>query len=323
MLIKNKNGFTLVEMLVVIAIVSILVAVSLPAVMGSTLKSKAATNAANLRAVQGKVATLLITDENKVANPSSNSATNETLTYTDITLEAPAAEPMSVGNFNIPEGTNMRVTVDGNVVVAYYKGYTAEDFAIIAETGSADGITPSVVDNILADATTVLDSTTALGNKVNEYLENLSGADIDATISNILTSLGITEDAISNLESIVDNVIDQIDIPSDCPSCYSCSGYTDDGSGGNICTCGHAKALHISSVLQGTDSAINDLSATVDKVANYLKENGDCLTKAGCTGYKYKKTTYIFGIKTDYCVCGGSKSSHISTNAELIGKIFK
>ena len=46
---KNKNGFTLIEMLVVIAIIAILVSVVIPVVGQSTTRAKAATDAANMR----------------------------------------------------------------------------------------------------------------------------------------------------------------------------------------------------------------------------------------------------------------------------------
>ena len=48
----NRKGFTLVEMLVVIAIIAILVAVIIPTVSSSTSKAKAATDAANLRSAK-------------------------------------------------------------------------------------------------------------------------------------------------------------------------------------------------------------------------------------------------------------------------------
>lgn len=47
---KQKRGFTLIEMLVVIAIIAVLVSVVVPVVGGLTVQSKAATDAANLRA---------------------------------------------------------------------------------------------------------------------------------------------------------------------------------------------------------------------------------------------------------------------------------
>ena len=51
----NRKGFTLIEMLVVIAIIAILVAVVIPVVGNSTAKAKAATDAANLRAVYAEL----------------------------------------------------------------------------------------------------------------------------------------------------------------------------------------------------------------------------------------------------------------------------
>ena len=47
----NRKGFTLIEMLVVIAIIAVLVAIVIPIVNSSTDRSEAATDAANLRAV--------------------------------------------------------------------------------------------------------------------------------------------------------------------------------------------------------------------------------------------------------------------------------
>lgn len=58
MKIKNKSGVTLIEMLVVIAIIAILVSVVMPVLTGQTNKAACAKNAANLRAIEGKVASL-------------------------------------------------------------------------------------------------------------------------------------------------------------------------------------------------------------------------------------------------------------------------
>ena len=52
---NKKNGFTLIEMLVVIAIIAILVAIVIPVVGDATTKAKAATDAANLRAVYAEL----------------------------------------------------------------------------------------------------------------------------------------------------------------------------------------------------------------------------------------------------------------------------
>ena len=51
----NKKGFTLIEMLVVIAIIAVLVAIVIPTVTSATTKAQAASNAANLRSVKAAI----------------------------------------------------------------------------------------------------------------------------------------------------------------------------------------------------------------------------------------------------------------------------
>lgn len=62
---KNRLGFSLIEMLVVIAIVAILVSIIVPTITRATLKSAAATNAANLRAIEGQIGTLRVMNADK------------------------------------------------------------------------------------------------------------------------------------------------------------------------------------------------------------------------------------------------------------------
>ena len=49
---ENKKGFTLAELLVVVAIVGILVAISIPVFTAQLSKARKATNQANLRAAK-------------------------------------------------------------------------------------------------------------------------------------------------------------------------------------------------------------------------------------------------------------------------------
>lgn len=62
-MVHNKKGFTLIEMLVVIAIIAVLVSVVIPLVSAGTMKAKAAADAANLRSVLGQMNTVLVTGE--------------------------------------------------------------------------------------------------------------------------------------------------------------------------------------------------------------------------------------------------------------------
>ena len=57
----NKKGFTLIEMLVVIAIIAVLVSIVIPTVTSATDKAAAATNAANLRSVKAEMVTKMLT----------------------------------------------------------------------------------------------------------------------------------------------------------------------------------------------------------------------------------------------------------------------
>ena len=63
---KNKKGFTLIEMLVVIAIIAVLVSIIIPVVGTATTKAEAAADAANLRNVLGYMNTMLITQEKTI-----------------------------------------------------------------------------------------------------------------------------------------------------------------------------------------------------------------------------------------------------------------
>lgn len=51
--LQNKGGFTLIEMLIVVAIIAILIAISIPLVGNALEKAKNATDAANERAFKG------------------------------------------------------------------------------------------------------------------------------------------------------------------------------------------------------------------------------------------------------------------------------
>jgi len=58
---KNRKGFTLIEMMAVIAIVAVLVAVIVPVVGKARVKAQAAADAANLRSLSATVATRYVT----------------------------------------------------------------------------------------------------------------------------------------------------------------------------------------------------------------------------------------------------------------------
>ena len=117
---KNRKGFTLIEMLVVIAIIAILVAIIIPTVSNATSRAKAATDAANLRSVLGLANTQLVeNDEDAAANIAGLQAA--------ISATFPGAVPYIY-------------YVNPGFIIAYYEyngsPYTVESFAEAASTGN-------------------------------------------------------------------------------------------------------------------------------------------------------------------------------------------
>ena len=88
----NKKGFTLIEMLVVIAIIAILVAIIIPVVMNSNAKAKAASDAANLRSVISEVSI------KQLSNPGTLTINNGKVTagFTAVTCETDSSWALEV-----------------------------------------------------------------------------------------------------------------------------------------------------------------------------------------------------------------------------------
>lgn len=64
----NKKGFTLAELLIVVAIIAVLVAISIPIFTSQLEKSREAVDAANIRAAYAEVASSAITDDKTIWN---------------------------------------------------------------------------------------------------------------------------------------------------------------------------------------------------------------------------------------------------------------
>lgn len=97
--IKNNKGFTLAELLIVVAIIAALVAIMIPTFSGQIEKAREAADLANLRAAYSEASICFL-----------NGADN--------------------GNAKIPDKTKMDVvTVDGVVLTQTQEGWKDADFA--------------------------------------------------------------------------------------------------------------------------------------------------------------------------------------------------
>lgn len=66
--IKNTKGFTLMEMLIVVAIIAILIAIAIPTFNSSLNKAKVATDEANIRSGYASVMIQLLTSDTAVTD---------------------------------------------------------------------------------------------------------------------------------------------------------------------------------------------------------------------------------------------------------------
>lgn len=117
----RKKGFTLIEMLVVIAIIAILVAIVVPTVSKATNKASYATDAANLRSIMG-VANVKLSE-----------------TSADVAAAVSAMTPFDCKTF--PGAKAYIYYVNPGFIVAYYDNegtyYTIDSFAEAAAAGVA------------------------------------------------------------------------------------------------------------------------------------------------------------------------------------------
>lgn len=60
--IRNRKGFTLAELLIVVAIIAVLVAIAIPVFTNQLEKSRESTDASNIRAAYAEVAAAALTD---------------------------------------------------------------------------------------------------------------------------------------------------------------------------------------------------------------------------------------------------------------------
>lgn len=131
----SKKGFTLVEMLIVVAIIAILIAISIPLVNNALEKARHATDDANFRAAAGLGTIMYLTDppsaETEYYYYTNNASqgklftTGDTTTgYTKYTSQCTEPKP-SDPNKNSATGTfkgqNIKVTIktDGDVTVEW------------------------------------------------------------------------------------------------------------------------------------------------------------------------------------------------------------
>ena len=105
--LKNRKGFTLIEMLVVVAIIAILVAVSIPLVTGALDKARVATDQANERAAKAAVTIDYLLNDETYKN-------EKTVYFNAETGEVQVARPaVGYGQCSEHKGQLLKITFSG------------------------------------------------------------------------------------------------------------------------------------------------------------------------------------------------------------------
>lgn len=117
---KQNQGFTLIEMLLVVAVIAVLVSIAVPRVSNATDKSAAAADAANLRAAKSAIASGILEGIFE--------ADEENIPAED--LDVPA-----VGNYN---GKPFSAEIKGGVITVLYGEMDINELADIADNGKPD-----------------------------------------------------------------------------------------------------------------------------------------------------------------------------------------
>lgn len=81
--IKNSKGFTLMEMLIVVAIIAVLVAIMIPTFSGSLVKAKETADVANIRARYAECQVEMLTENADAPADKTNFSNGVTLNYGD------------------------------------------------------------------------------------------------------------------------------------------------------------------------------------------------------------------------------------------------
>lgn len=115
--IKNSKGFTLMEMLIVVAIIAILVAIAIPTFTSSLEKAREAADLANIRSAYAEAMVKYLD-----GSLTTEGVTSEKLTQTKEGWETSTSVPSyltDVGSMKVIKNKAVKVTVDDEGVASF------------------------------------------------------------------------------------------------------------------------------------------------------------------------------------------------------------
>ena len=112
----NKKGFTLAELLVVVAIIGVLVAISIPIFTSQLEKSREAVDEANIRSAYAELSANVLTEEGAVVEKEEGKITINAVTADATTMTATVTLTQKTDNWQGTAPTIGGMTVTGTPV---------------------------------------------------------------------------------------------------------------------------------------------------------------------------------------------------------------
>lgn len=127
--LKKQGGFTLMEMLIVVAIIAILIAVSIPFLNNALEKARQATDAANERSAKAEIIACYMLDATYNGTDKVKADGSTEYAYDAAKGKLVNDTPDAYGKCDGHKGGHIKVsiTADGEVTVTWYKGTAKVD----------------------------------------------------------------------------------------------------------------------------------------------------------------------------------------------------
>lgn len=137
---ENKKGFTLAELLIVVAIIAVLVAISIPIFTSQLEKARESTDEANIRSIYAQLSADVLTETEVADNTNCPAAASYKVEKKDGVTTGTATYTMTQSKDGLVAGASATITI-GGVTISSASFKTGECTITIKDDGSAPTIT--------------------------------------------------------------------------------------------------------------------------------------------------------------------------------------